>query len=742
MWRKSVPLYFVKPTFFLLENKKSSPKWTNVLDEINHRYHPYTPKNTQHEKENEFIKQLVRSAVEEPLGEPSSAPPHDEKKIPSTPDKKEENPFSLCYTTHVVDKHGMPVVKPQHTTGTPQTFTELLALCPPTMKQQMETFLQRHPHLVHLSPVQQNCFYYTMEERDVLCVAPTAVGKTLAYVLPTLLQLSSRRQDDHQPIKRSSIEKLLHHASPGMELCPYCELNMHESPFCPLTGLPHRPAAGEDTEEKSVPLQRLSEAPTHGVTPSVLVLLPTAQLTLQTYHLFRQLRGEFRVEYLIRAKTEEEQKRHLRLFADTPDGKGVDILCTTPETILPALYKRKLSLKHLQTLILDEVDDLISTNHFEKVKIILGAIPKAHLAGNPHAGQMRRPQRLLFGASLPPVAYQMIREKFLLPSHRFILCETKTDRLGYQPTAASLVPSDPQTNVAATAASTGIPSIRPSLKHHVLLVGRVEKMHKLVSLFEEGKINGPVIIFCNSRNNVGYVKTKLEEMLNHSRRRSAKKGKGGEEEDAVHSRLHQSKAYNITTITSRSSSTAQDGVLKLFAKGISNALVCTDLLSRGMDFKGVSYVVNYDMPISMDVYIHRAGRCGRGGGALNYWIRKEQKKTLEGEERTAVPQHDYTQGYVYTFFQPENLKLAKPFVSYLRQHKQFIPPKLVEMSKYSFPDILAKHAPLQHAPTRPYRKDDPQRSTSVFSGTVLNQKGGRYGGYQEAGLTGKNYRPQ
>ena len=54
-------------------------------------------------------------------------------------------------------------------------------------------------------------------------------------------------------------------------------------------------------------------------------------------------------------------------------------------------------------------------------------------------------------------------------------------------------------------------------------------------------------------------------------------------------------------------------VMKNFRLGQTWGLICTDLMSRGIDFQGVNLVVNYDLPQSVVSYIHRIGRAGRAG---------------------------------------------------------------------------------------------------------------------------------
>ena len=42
-------------------------------------------------------------------------------------------------------------------------------------------------------------------------------------------------------------------------------------------------------------------------------------------------------------------------------------------------------------------------------------------------------------------------------------------------------------------------------------------------------------------------------------------------------------------------------------------MICTDLVARGVDFKAVNLVINYDLPTSGVTYVHRVGRTGRAG---------------------------------------------------------------------------------------------------------------------------------
>lgn len=69
--------------------------------------------------------------------------------------------------------------------------------------------------------------------------------------------------------------------------------------------------------------------------------------------------------------------------------------------------------------------------------------------------------------------------------------------------------------------------------------------------------------------------------------------------------------FPITVIHSNMNQTERDNVVKEFREGKTRLLLTTDLLSRGIDIPQVNMVINYDLPMNKETYVHRIGRCGR-----------------------------------------------------------------------------------------------------------------------------------
>ena len=71
--------------------------------------------------------------------------------------------------------------------------------------------------------------------------------------------------------------------------------------------------------------------------------------------------------------------------------------------------------------------------------------------------------------------------------------------------------------------------------------------------------------------------------------------------------------FTITCIHSKMTQEDRNEIIKEFRDGKTRLLLTTDLLSRGIDIPQVNLVINYDLPINKETYIHRIGRCGRFG---------------------------------------------------------------------------------------------------------------------------------
>jgi len=78
-----------------------------------------------------------------------------------------------------------------------------------------------------------------------------------------------------------------------------------------------------------------------------------------------------------------------------------------------------------------------------------------------------------------------------------------------------------------------------------------------------------------------------------------------------------------------------DGQVDRMRRGKLRFLVATDVAARGLDIKGISHVINFDLPMVAEDYIHRIGRTGRGGESGNAisLVNNEDWKHLLGIER-------------------------------------------------------------------------------------------------------------
>jgi ATP-dependent RNA helicase RhlE len=120
-----------------------------------------------------------------------------------------------------------------------------------------------------------------------------------------------------------------------------------------------------------------------------------------------------------------------------------------------------------------------------------------------------------------------------------------------------------------------------SVGHSFYPVGTDRKNDLLRNILENHDI-GPVLVFTRTKVRAKRVAQHLE--------------KSGYEATALHGNLTQNNRRKA---------------LEGFGRGRYKILVATDVAARGIDVNGVSHVINYDIPDTVDAYTHRIGRTGR-----------------------------------------------------------------------------------------------------------------------------------
>jgi ATP-dependent RNA helicase DeaD len=97
------------------------------------------------------------------------------------------------------------------------------------------------------------------------------------------------------------------------------------------------------------------------------------------------------------------------------------------------------------------------------------------------------------------------------------------------------------------------------------------------------------------------------------------------------------RGMNVKAIHGDMTQGARDGVMISFKDGRLPLLVATDVAARGLDISGISHVINYDVPTSPDVYVHRIGRTGRVGrsGRAITFVEPQQRRELRALENNA-----------------------------------------------------------------------------------------------------------
>ncbi|MCY7350212.1 MAG: DEAD/DEAH box helicase [Cytophagaceae bacterium] len=143
---------------------------------------------------------------------------------------------------------------------------------------------------------------------------------------------------------------------------------------------------------------------------------------------------------------------------------------------------------------------------------------------------------------------------------------------------------------------------------------KMEVMCRLIDFYQLKLM----LVFCNQ-------KKKVDEVVEQLNLR-------GYQAEGIHGDLRQSQRTNV---------------MSKFRSGVTNILVATDVAARGIDVEDVDAVINYDIPLDEEYYVHRIGRTGRAGksgkaftmvvGAERYRLRDIQTYTKVTINKGVIP---------------------------------------------------------------------------------------------------------
>ena len=260
--------------------------------------------------------------------------------------------------------------------------------------------------------------------------------------------------------------------------------------------------------------------------------------------------------------------------------KGIDILITTPERFKNHWGKRNIYASKLSHIIIDELDTLLDSGNEEFIKEISSIIlrrKKEEESGEENDSSIRK-QLTLVTTTVTTNIESYVDELF--KTH---------ERLDY----VKIINKSTNHNLS-------------NVKHEFMHVGDYDKYPTLLKIINDNvrilKQNLAIMIFCNN--------------VSCARRTEMFLAESGFSTACLHG--------DIPPLRRKFE-------LEKFRKRRAQVLICTDLISRGLDFPFVYMVINFDFPKTLSDYLHRAGRTGRAGrrGVVMSFYRKNNLPVIE-----------------------------------------------------------------------------------------------------------------
>ena len=154
-----------------------------------------------------------------------------------------------------------------------------------------------------------------------------------------------------------------------------------------------------------------------------------------------------------------------------------------------------------------------------------------------------------------------------------------------------------------------------SITQRYLVVSYQQKIDALTRILEVENFEG-MIVFTRTKNETETVAEKLR-----------------------------ARGYTAAAINGDVAQVQRERTVNQLKSGKLDILVATDVAARGLDVERISHVVNYDLPIDTESYVHRIGRTGRAGrtgDAISFVTPRERRMLTAIEKATRQPLTEMT----------------------------------------------------------------------------------------------------
>ncbi|KAG6837240.1 hypothetical protein H0H93_012634 [Arthromyces matolae] len=357
-----------------------------------------------------------------------------------------------------------------------------------------------------------------------------------------------------------------------------------------------------------------------------LIVLPTRDLVTQVRETFEAV-GKGR-GLQIGTATGQQSFSHeqSQLIADRSSHlKGgsskVDILICTPGRLIDHLHGTpNFSLQHLRFLVIDEADRLLAQSFQDWLAQVLAATrPPPPTDEPPQASASTLPTAdAVAPAFIHTLSYPYIPvfpTETMAPSCQKLLFSATLTRDPGKIAALDL--RDPKYFVVQDSKKDGVLdvvmekfSMPTTLTEHMIVCEPSQKPLMLFHLVHSHQVINALVFTKSAESTLRLVQ--LFDFFEKARAQNAMAG-----------------AVKETVVRAYSSdlpASERKSILEKFKAQEIQILVCSDLISRGIDISHVSHVVSYDVPVDMRKYVHRVGRTARAGRSGDAWTLVEEQE--------------------------------------------------------------------------------------------------------------------